>query len=99
MKISRAKDFYIVDNGYFGLAYFYGFFGVACNILMCLYISISTYKLQRKLDFGIECGVGSGIYLIAASILVPYMLYYYTYCLLAVELALIDRMKQLERGM
>jgi len=27
------------------------------------------------------------------------MLYYYTYCLLAVELALIDKMKQLERGM
>lgn len=99
VRISRAKDFYIVDNGYFGLAYFYGFFGVACNILMCLYISISTYKLQRKLDFGIECGVGIGIYLIAASILVPYMLYYYTYCLLAVELALIDKMKQLERGM
>lgn len=97
--ISRAKDFYIVDNGYFGLAYFYGLFGVVCNILMYLYISISTYKLQKKLDFGIECGVGSGIYLIAASILVPYMLYYYTYCLLAVELALIDRMKQFERGM
>lgn len=99
VRISRAKDFYIVDNGYFGLAYFYGFFGVACNILMCLYISISTYKLQKKLDFGIECGVGSGLYLIAASILVPYMLYYYTYCLLAVELALIDRMKHFERGM
>lgn len=99
VRISRAKDFYIVDNGYFGLAYFYGLFGVICNILMCLYIAISTYKLQKKLDFGIECGVGSGIYLIAASILVPYMLYYYTYCLLAVELALIDKMKQLERGM
>ena len=91
--------FLLENNGYFGLAYFYGFFGVACNILMCLYISISTYKLQRKLDFGIECGVGIGIYLIAVSILVPYMLYYYTYCLLAVELALIDKMKQLERGM
>ena len=99
VSISRAKDFYIVDNGYFGLAYFYGFFGVACSIIMCLYISISTYKLQQKLNLGMECGVGIGIYLIAASILVPYTLYYYTYSLFAVELALIDKMKQLERGM
>lgn len=94
IRISRAMDFYIVDNGYFGLAYFYGLFGVACNIFMYLYIAVKGYRLQKKLNLGIECGVGIGIYLTVASILVPYTLYYYTHCLLAVELALIDKMKQ-----
>lgn len=95
-RISRAKDFYIVDNGYFGLAYFYGLIGVVCNILTYVYIAVKAYKAQKKRDIGIECGTGIGIYLIMGSIMVPYTIYYYTYCLLVTELALVDCIGQVD---
>ena len=95
--ISRANDYYIVDNGYYGILYFYGFLGVICNILIYLYILIFSYKLKKNINLEVECGIGIGLYLIFASILVPYMIYYYTYCLLSVQLALIDKMKEFER--
>lgn len=98
VQISRAKDFYIVDNGYFGLAYFYGLFGVVGTMFTYLYIAIKAYKLQKGCKNGIDGGLGVGVYLMIASVLVPYVIYYYVHCLLVVILALLEEGDSIQRG-
>lgn len=89
-RISKAEEYYIDDNGYFGIAYYYGIVGVLWNVFLFFYIIYVAFKRQKKGILSVDCGVGIGITFLIGSILCPYTMYFYTIVVLAVILAVLD---------
>lgn len=87
-RISRAEDYYIVDNGYFGIAYYYGLLGVVWNIMLYLCMMKKAYGCWKGNRVSGDVGVGMSMVFVVSSILVPYIMYYHALIPMAVVLAL-----------
>lgn len=91
-RISKADEYYVVDNGYFGVVYYYGLLGVIWNVWLYLYMIKKAYSWCKEEKGKEDVGTGMSIVFLAGSILCPYIMYYHAFLPMIVVLALPDIM-------
>lgn len=68
-----SKNYFVVDNGLYGIAFLYGIFGVIWTIVFYLLIFIGSYKIYKKTDNVSYLGISLYLFITIWNIPYPIM--------------------------